>query len=85
MSNYKSEEQLAQEFILENELTSEEALDLAVAVGGYNMETLNYVIYRFTSYHDIEQLWECEQDSFYFNDDIKDYYGLCENEDEEDE
>ena len=85
MSNYKSEEQLAQEFILENELTSEEALDLAIAVGGYNMETLNYVIYHFTSYHDIEQLWECEQDNFYFNDDIKVYYGLGENEDEEDE
>ena len=79
----KSEEDLAYEFILENELTTEEALELGVAVGGNNMETLNYIIYRYTGYHDIEQLWECAKDEFYFNDDIQSYYGFDEDEDEE--
>ncbi len=79
----KSEEDLAYEFILENELTTEEALDLGLACGGNNMETLNYIIYRYTGYHDIEQLWECEGNNFYFNDDIITYYGLDEETEEE--
>lgn len=79
----KSEEDLAYEFILENELTTEEALDLGIACGGNSMDTYNYIIYYYTGYHSIEQLWECEKDSFYFNDDIKEYYGLDEETEEE--
>lgn len=83
MNYTKTEENLVYDFILENELVSKEALDLGLACGGNSMDTLNYIIYYSTGYHDVEQLWECEEDNFYFNDDIKDYYGLGEEEIEE--
>lgn len=63
-------------FILDNELTSKDALDLAIACSGNNLETLNYIIYYFTGYHDIEQLWDCERDNYYFNDDIIENFNL---------
>ena len=78
-----TEENLAYDFILENELVSQEALDLGLACGGNSMDTYNYIIYYSTGYHDIEQLWECEKDSFYFNDNVIEYYGLGEESEEE--
>ena len=68
------QELVCYDFILDNELVSKEALDLAVAVGGYNMETLNYIIYYLTAYHDIEQLYNCEKDNFYFSDTVKNWF-----------
>ena len=79
------EEGLIYDFILENELVSQEALDLGLACGGNTVDTYNYIIYYSTGYHDVEQLWECEQDNFYFNDEIKEYYGLGEVEEDEEE
>ena len=72
-------------FFLENELVSQEGkLGLRIACGGNNMDTLKLtIIYYSTGYHDVEQLWECEEDNFYFNDEIKEYYGLGEEEIEE--
>ena len=78
-----TEENLAYDFILENELVSREALDLGLACGGNDMDTYNYIIYYSTGYHSIEQLWECEKDNFYFNDNVIEYYGLGEEESEE--
>ena len=80
-----TEENLAYDFILENELVSQEALDLGLACGGNSMDTYNYIIYYSTGYHDIEQLWECEKDSFYFNDNVIEYYGLGEESEESEE
>ena len=73
-----NETNLIYDFIIENELTSEDALNLLTRVSGYNVEILNNAIYCLTAYHDIEQLWNCEKDNFYFNDDIKDFYELEE-------
>ena len=72
----KHETDLIYDFILENELTTTDALDLALACSGTNLETLNYIIYYFTGYHDIEQLHDCEASNYYFNDDIIKFYGL---------
>ena len=69
-------EDLIYDFILENELTTKDALDLAIACSGNNLETLNYIIYYCTAYHDIEQLWECEQESYFFNDEIIEKFNL---------
>lgn len=80
----KTQESVCYDFILDNELTSKEALDLAVAVGGYNMDILNYVIYYLTGYHDIEQLYNCEKDNFYFSDTVKDWF-IDEEESEDEE
>ena len=63
-------------FILDNELCTEGELDMAVDVGGYNADTLNYVIYRQTGYHDIEQLYECEPEGLYYSDEVKAEFNL---------
>ena len=77
------EPDLIYDFILENELCTQGELDMACDVGGMTVETLNYVIYRQTAYNDIEQLWDCEKDNFYFNDEVKETIGVSEEETEE--
>lgn len=62
--------ELIEQFLIENEMFTDREINIATSVGGYNEETLNYLIYYDTAYHDIEQLYECEPDSFYFNDEI---------------
>lgn len=80
-----TEETLIYNFILDNELTTQEALDLATSCSGYNVETLNYVIYYFTGYHDIEQLHECEPEGLYFSDEVLNFYGLEAEEEPKEE
>ena len=73
---------LIEDFILENELVSEDALELALACAGRDVETLNYIIYHETGYHDIPQLFDCEHDNFMFNDEVISYYCLDEETEE---
>ena len=72
----KDESQLIYEFLLLNELYTQRELDIACSVGGFNIETLNYLVYRETSYHDIEQLWQCERKTYSFNNEIIKKLGL---------
>lgn len=58
------------DFIIENELTTQESIDLASTVAGYCEETMNGIIYALTGFHDIEQLYKCAKNEFYFNDEI---------------
>jgi hypothetical protein len=44
------------DYIIDNNLASEEALRLVTNINGYNEETLNDVIYSTTGYRDLEQL-----------------------------
>ncbi len=85
--DYQDEATLIYDFILVNELCTEDELSMAVDVGGYNTETLNYVIYRQTGYHDIEQLYDTtdERKSLYFSDAVLDYYGLNDTDDEDED
>ena len=48
------------EAILAYELATENELNLVTDVAGYNIETLNAVIYARTAYHDLEQFLECK-------------------------
>lgn len=59
------------DFIIENELATQESIDLCGCVAGYNEDTLNGIIYAKTGFHDVEQLYECCENEFYFNDEIK--------------
>ena len=47
------------DYIILNEIATEEELKLITCINGYNEETLNSVIYARTAYHSIEQLEEC--------------------------
>ena len=72
---------LTWDFLLENDLASEDALKLITKINGFSIETLNDVIFCRTGYHDIKQIFDCEKDNFYFNNEIianieDDYFNL---------
>lgn len=41
---------------------SEEALDLAYAIGGFTDEVTNNILHYYTGYNSIEQYIECEEE-----------------------
>ena len=51
-------------FIIDNEITTGEALQLATDLQGYSEETLNDVLYIKCGYRDLEQLYDCEVENF---------------------
>ena len=68
--NYDKALDLTWDFILENEIATENELQLVTSINGYNFESLNDIIYARSAYHDIKQLWDCEKSNFYFSDEI---------------
>jgi uncharacterized membrane protein YuzA (DUF378 family) len=44
------------DYIINNGIASEEALDLITNINGYSVDTLNDVIYALTGYRSMEQL-----------------------------
>ena len=48
------------DYLIENEIATEEELKLVTCINGYNETSLNDVLYARTAYRDIEQLQECE-------------------------
>lgn len=42
--------------LVDMEIATDEELQLVTSINGYNIDTLNEVIYVRTGYHDIEQL-----------------------------
>lgn len=49
-------------YLIENEIVSEETLNCITSINGYNEETLNSVIYWATGYRSIEQLKQYEEE-----------------------
>jgi hypothetical protein len=45
--------------IVEMDIATQEELELVTSINGYNIDTLNDVIYVRTGYRNIEQLEEC--------------------------
>ena len=76
-------ENLLYDFILENGIATESEIDLVTNINGYNEDALNAIIYSRTGYHDAEQCYECEPESYYLSDALLEYYGLTEDEDQE--
>lgn len=46
----------AWDYLLDNEIASEETLRIITSINGYNLETLQDVLYAVTGYRDIEQI-----------------------------
>lgn len=44
------------ELLVDMEIATDEELQLVTSINGYNIDTLNDVIYVRTGYHDMEQL-----------------------------
>ena len=62
------------QILLDYEIATENELQLVTSINGYNIETLNDIIYCRTAYRDIEQLIEY---------DLTDLRYLLDNEEEE--
>lgn len=77
-------EDLIYDFIRDNEIATEEEISLVTNICGYNVEALNNIIWCRTGYHDAEQCYDCEPENYYLSEELKDYYGLNEEEEDED-
>jgi len=55
------------EFLVQNNICTEEELQLVRCISGYSEETMNAIIYARTAYHDVEQLYDCEPENFDFS------------------
>lgn len=69
MENFNDDENLTDnekkynelwDLIIDNKLATNDELELISAINGWNIETLNDVLYVRTGYRDLEQFKECE-------------------------
>lgn len=67
-------------FILTNNIATEDELDLVTDINGYNEEALNEIIYSRTGYRDYEQ---CMDDNYAGDADLDVYYGISDESEEE--
>lgn len=58
-------------------VTSEETLEVATFINGYNEDTLNDVLYAKSGYRNIEQYLEYEDEETY-----EEYYGASEEDED---
>lgn len=79
MYQTKSEEAKIFDFIVNNEIATEEETQLVTLIAGWNVENLNAIIYARTAYHDAPQCLACEPEGF------KDLCGDFTEEDDDDE
>lgn len=63
------------DYIIENDIATQEEVNLVTGINGYSEETVNDIIFYRTGYQDIEQYLESEDEDTY-----NEYYN---NEDEE--
>lgn len=75
-------ENLLYDFIRDNEIATQEEIELVTQINGYNEDALNDIIWCRTGYHDAKQCFDCEPE-YYLSEELKDYYGLNEEEEEE--
>lgn len=71
------------DFILLNNIATEEEIRLVTQINGYNEETMYDIIYARTGYRDYEQC--VSDDEFIGTDELNEYYGLNEEEEEGEE
>lgn len=65
-------------FIVANSIATENEVSLVTCISGWDLESFNAIIYQRTAYHDVEQLWDCERDSYDFS-----MISFLENDEEE--
>lgn len=71
------------DFITQNEIATEEELQLVTCINGYSVDTLNDIIFARTAYRSMEQAAECEPDCYLLPDDYVEEHE-SEEEGEED-
>ena len=78
-------ESLLFDFIVENNIATEEEVSLVTNINGYSEESLNDIIHARTEYHDVPQLYACEPNNYYFRQELLEEYELTEDEEEMEE
>ena len=61
---------LIYDFITDNNIATEQEINLITCINGYNEKTLNNIIFVRTGYHDTEQLITCEPESYLIHKDL---------------
>jgi hypothetical protein len=61
----KSEETKIYDFIVNNNIATENEIQLVTTISGWNTETLNDIIYARTGYHDPEQCVLSESENYF--------------------
>ena len=81
----QSIESLIYDFIVENSIATEEEISLVTNINGWGEEQLNDIIHARTEYHDVPQLYLCEAEGFYFQDELLEAYDLLDDEEEDED
>lgn len=76
----KNIEAMLWDFIVDNNIATEDEISLVTDINGWSEETMNDIIFARTGYRSYEQ---CLDDSFEGTEELNDYYGLNEDNDDE--
>ena len=49
------------DYLIENRIATEDEMRLVTSINGYNVESLNSILYSRTGYRDLEQMQEMEE------------------------
>ena len=49
------------DYLIENGIATEDEMRLVTSINGYNVESLNSILYSRTGYRDLEQIQEMEE------------------------
>lgn len=80
MFNINEKENHYYDFIINNEIATENEINLVTCINGYNVETLNGIIWARTGYHDPEQCLISEPENFV---DLDGYFTPAAEDEEE--
>lgn len=67
---------LTENFVVENEICTDDELRLVYDLCGRDIEVCNRIIYARTGYHSVEQLYFCERKNYYFSPELLEAYEL---------
>ena len=73
---------LLYDFIIQNEIATEDEITLVTCIAGWNEDTMNDIIFHRTGNRSIEQ---CQSEGYYVSQELLEAEGLAEDEEDEDE
>lgn len=78
----ESIESMLYDFIVDNNIATEEEVELVTTISGWSEDTMEDIIFARTGLRDYEQ---CKDEGYQGTDELDSYYGLNDEDEEEDE
>jgi hypothetical protein len=75
--------ELLWDFLIENEIATEDEIRLVTDIAGYTEETMLDILFARTGYRSIDQIAEVDEEGLYISNELLDAYGLLKEEDAE--